>query len=93
MAKADKHHMGPGSQGKGSGSGGMTDLPEGVLGENDVLSNRDKSQHDQTRGLDGKGVQTDQYQDHSANRRSPEDGEQGEHSCGQGERDTSLPCP
>ncbi|GJE37216.1 hypothetical protein [Methylobacterium persicinum] len=75
MAKADKHHMGPGSQGKGSGSGGMTDLPEGVLGENDVLSNRDKSQHDQTRGLDGKGVQTDQYQDHSANRRSPEDGE------------------
>jgi len=37
MAKADKHHMGPGSQGKGSGSGGMTDLPEGVLGANDVL--------------------------------------------------------
>lgn len=46
----------------------MTELPEGTLGENAVLSNRDKSQHDDERGLDGKGVQTDQYQDHSANR-------------------------
>jgi hypothetical protein len=73
MAKADKHHMGPGSQGKGTGTGAMTDLPEGVLGENDVLSNRDKSQHDQTRGLDGKAVQTVQYQDHAANRQAPDD--------------------
>jgi hypothetical protein len=75
MAKADKHHMGPGSQGKGTGAGAMTDLPEGVLGENDVLSNRDKSQHDQTRGLDGKAVQTEQYQDHAANRQAPDDAE------------------
>ena len=73
MAKADKHHMGPGSQGKGSGTGAMTDLPEGILGENDVLSNRDKSQHDETRGLDGKAVQTEQYQDHAANRLAPEE--------------------
>ena len=54
MAKADKHHMGPGGHGKGSGSGGMTDLPDGVLGENEVLSNRDKSRHSDERGLDGK---------------------------------------
>ncbi|MCJ2067469.1 hypothetical protein MKK75_01385 [Methylobacterium sp. J-030] len=68
MANAGKHGMHPGAQGKGSGSGAMTELPEGVLGENAVLSNRDKAQHDGERGLDGKGVQTDQYQDHSANR-------------------------
>ena len=68
MATAGKHGMHPGAQGKGSGSGAMTELPEGVLGENEVLSNRDKAQHDDERGLDGKGVQTDQYQDHSANR-------------------------
>ncbi|WP_370875332.1 hypothetical protein [Methylobacterium amylolyticum] len=72
MAKADKHHMGPGGHGKGSGSGAMTELPEGVLGENDVLSNRDKSRHGDARGLDGKAVQTDQYQDHAANRQDPE---------------------
>lgn len=68
MANAGKHGMHPGAQGKGSGSGAMTALPEGTLGENAVLSNRDTSQHDDERGLDGKGVQTDQYQDHSANR-------------------------
>jgi hypothetical protein len=71
MAKADKHHMGPGGHGKGSGSGGMTELPDGVLGENEVLSNRDKSRHSDERGLDGKAVQTEQYQDHAANRQGP----------------------
>jgi hypothetical protein len=68
MAKANKHTMGPGSQGKGSGSGAMTDLPEGILEENMVLSNRDKSRHSDERGLDSKTVQTEQYQDHAANR-------------------------
>ena len=43
------------------------------LGENEVLSNRDKAQHDQARGLDSKAVQTDQYQDHAANRQAPEE--------------------
>ena len=38
MAKADKHHMGPGGHGKGSGSGGMTELPDGVLGERRELA-------------------------------------------------------
>jgi hypothetical protein len=48
----------------------MTELPEGVLEENMVLSNRDKSQHSDGRGLDSKMVQTDQYQDHAGNRRN-----------------------
>lgn len=69
MANASRKHMGKGSQGKGSGSGAQTHLQEGTLGENDVLSNRDKAQHSEERGLDGKMVKTEQYQDHAANRR------------------------
>ena len=70
MANASKHHMGPAAHGKGSGTGAMTELPDGVLEENMVLSNRDKSQHSQERGLDSRTVQTEQYHDHSANRRN-----------------------
>ena len=70
MANASKTHMSPGSQGKGSGTGAMTELPEGILEENMVLSNRDKAQHTQERGLDSKTVQTEQYHDHAANRRN-----------------------
>ncbi|MDB5512598.1 MAG: hypothetical protein JWR08_2081 [Enterovirga sp.] len=70
MANASKHHMGPGSHGKGSGTGAMTELPEGILEENMVLSNRDKSLHSDERGLDSRTVQTEQYHDHSANRRN-----------------------
>ena len=70
MAKANKHDMGAGAQGKGAGTGAMTDLPGGVLEENMVLSNRDKSRHGDQRGLDSKTVQTEQYQDHAANRQS-----------------------
>ena len=73
MANASKTHMGPATQGKGSGTGAMTDLPEGVLEENMVLSNRDKSRHSGERGLDGKAVQTEQFQDHSANHLRDED--------------------
>jgi hypothetical protein len=60
--------MGPGAQGKGSGAGARTDVPKDMLEENMTLSNRDKSQHSAPRGLDSKQVQTDQFQDHSANR-------------------------
>ncbi|GJD52438.1 hypothetical protein OPKNFCMD_5203 [Methylobacterium crusticola] len=89
MAKADRHSMGAGAQGKGSGTGAMTELPEGILEENMVLSNRDKAQHGDARGLDSKRVQTEQYQDHAANRRNfdqtmPEPG--GEGSGGATER-------
>jgi hypothetical protein len=70
MANASKTHFGAGSQGKGTGTGAMTDdsIVEGRLEENQVLSNRDKSQHTSGRGMDGKGIQTEQMQDHSANR-------------------------
>jgi hypothetical protein len=33
-----------------------------------VLSNRDKSQHTDERGMDSKRIQSEQLQDHSANR-------------------------
>lgn len=68
MANASRHKVGPGAQGKGNGSGAMSDLPDGVLPENMVLSNRDKSRHSDERGLDSKNVQTEQYQDHAGNR-------------------------
>lgn len=68
MANANKHKIGPGAQGKRDGSGAMTDLPEGILPDNMVLSNRDKSRHTDQRGLDSKAIQTEQYQDHAANR-------------------------
>jgi hypothetical protein len=69
MANASKNNMGSGAQGKGAGVGAMTDdsILDGRLEENMVLSNRDKSRHTGERGLDGKAVQTEQFQDHSAN--------------------------
>ena len=68
MANASKKHMGAGGQGKHSGTGGMTDSGEGSVPDNAVLSNRDKSQHPRERGQDGKAIQTEQLQDHAANR-------------------------
>jgi hypothetical protein len=69
VANASKTHFGPAGRGKGAGVGAMTDdaILDGRLEENMVLSNRDKSQHSDERGLDSKTVQTDQYQDHAAN--------------------------
>jgi hypothetical protein len=75
MAQASKKHMGAGSQGKGSGAGGLTDAP--AIADNQVLSNRDKAQHPNRdkvlrpdgRGQDSKWVQTEQMQDHEANQR------------------------
>jgi hypothetical protein len=58
MAKASKKHVGAGAQGKGDGSGGLSgnaDIPENM-----VLSNRDKAQHPDDRGQDGKWVQAEQ---------------------------------
>lgn len=70
MANASHKHFGPGARGKGDGTGAMTtseDVAE--IPENAVLSNRDKAAHGDARGLDGKAVQTEQMQDHAANRR------------------------
>jgi hypothetical protein len=69
MANASKKSMGSAAQGKGDGSGAMTELPEGVLQDNMVLSNRDKSRHSDERGLDSRQVQTEQYRDHVGARR------------------------
>lgn len=71
MAHASGKHHGVGVQGKGDGTGAMTDMPED-LPENAVLSNRDKQQHSDERGLDGKNVQNEQRQDHAANRQAEE---------------------
>jgi hypothetical protein len=56
------------SQAKGAGSAGMTDLQDELIGENDVLSNRDKAEDSGDRGQDGKWVQTEQLEDHAANK-------------------------
>jgi hypothetical protein len=68
-AKGGKH-LGPATRekGKGAGQGGLTDMQDREIGENMVLSNRDKAVHSRERGQDGKWVQTEQLQDHGANR-------------------------
>lgn len=67
MARADKKHFGKGAQGKGTGAGAMTEADKDTVGENQVLSNRDKKQHSKERGQDGNAIKTDQRQGHSAN--------------------------
>jgi hypothetical protein len=56
------------NQAKGAGSGGMTDLQGELIGENAVLSNRDKAEESGDRGQDGKWVKTEQLEDHAANK-------------------------
>jgi hypothetical protein len=68
MPNASKKHIGIGAQGKGDGSGAMTELDKDLVPENMILSNRDKSRHSDERGLDSKWVQTEQYQDHPEDR-------------------------
>lgn len=68
MANASKKHFGAGAHGKSSGTGANTDIEKEKIGENMVLSNRDKSQHSEERGLDGKEILTEQFQDHTDNR-------------------------
>ena len=72
MAHASRKHFGPGAQGKGDGTGAMSDIAPEDIPENIVLSNRDKSQHSDQRGLDSKNVQTEQFHDHAANRMGDE---------------------
>lgn len=50
MAHAGKKQFSRGSKGKGDASGAATTLDEGRIGENAVLSNRDKAQHSRQRG-------------------------------------------
>jgi hypothetical protein len=53
---------------KGDGSGAMTDLQDDLLGDNSVLSNRDKAQNSRERGQDSRWIQTEQREDHVANK-------------------------
>ena len=68
MSKGGKKKIGAGAHGKGAGAGANTDVPKEKIGENMVLSNRDKSQHSDQRGMDGKHIQSEQLQDHASNR-------------------------
>jgi len=61
------------SAGQSSGTGAMTELDDGKVRKNDILSNRDKAQRKPGQSLDGKGVQVDEYKDNPANRRPSED--------------------
>jgi hypothetical protein len=67
-AHGDGKHLGPGANRKGAGTGAMTDMQEELIGENVVLSNRDKSEHSKSRGQDGKWTQTEELKDHAANK-------------------------
>jgi hypothetical protein len=53
---------------KGDGGGAMTDLQDDLLGDNSVLSNRDKAQGSRERGQDSRWIQTEQREDHAANK-------------------------
>jgi hypothetical protein len=68
MAQASKKHTGAGGGEKRAGTGAMTEIDHGKVGENDILSNRDKSLHGKARGQDSKGIQVDQLQDSASNR-------------------------
>jgi hypothetical protein len=73
--RGSKKHTGVGSHGKGAGVGAMTDIEPERVPDNMILSNRDKAQHTKERGRDGKQIETDQMQDHAANRYPPKDDE------------------
>ena len=68
MAKGGKKQIGAGSHGKRAGTGARTDIAKEKIGDNEVLSNRDKAQHSRDRGQDGKWVQTEQLEDHGSNK-------------------------
>ncbi len=68
MANASRKHMGVGAQGKGSGSGAATEIDKDKIGDNMVLSNRDKAGHPTERGLDSKAIEDEQYQDQDSNK-------------------------
>lgn len=68
MANATRKHFGTAHRGKGAGVGALADIPAEGIGENMVLSNRDKAQHSRARGLDGRAIETEQLRDHVGNR-------------------------
>jgi hypothetical protein len=63
MANANHKKLGEGIHHKGSGAGAMTETPGNKIGDNEVLSNRDKSRRPDSQGLDGREIQNEQLQD------------------------------
>lgn len=57
------------SAGQKSGTGAMDELDDEKVRKNDILSNRDKAQRQPGQGMDGKGLQVDEYKDIPTNRR------------------------
>ncbi|WP_435167922.1 hypothetical protein [Falsirhodobacter sp. 1013] len=72
MAHADHKKFGGHVQGKGDGTGAMSEVEPEDIEQNQILSNRDKSQDTRDRGQDGRNNQTEQIEDHVGNR-IPED--------------------
>lgn len=72
MADADRKKFGAGMQGKGDGTGAMTDMDPEAIPANAVLKNRDVKQHSDERGLDSRAVQTERMEPHMDNQ-MPED--------------------
>jgi hypothetical protein len=68
MAKASRKHFGPGVQGKGDGTGAMTELEDEAVEKDRILSNRDKAAHGE-RGQDGAWIQAEERKDTAGNRR------------------------
>lgn len=62
--------------GQSSGTGAMTELQDEDVRKDDILSNRDKAQRPPDRGLDGRGVQVDEYKDTPTNQRPKPDSEE-----------------
>lgn len=57
------------SAGQKGGTGAMVELEDEKVRKNDILSNRDKAQRLPGQGLDGRGVQVDEYKDTPTNHR------------------------
>ena len=72
MANASHRKLGEGLHQKGTGTGAMTEVLGDKIGENEVLSNRDKSRRSDSRGLDGREIQNEQLQDQVHNQQSRE---------------------
>jgi hypothetical protein len=72
MANANHKKLGEGIHHKGAGTGAMTEVPGNKIGDNEVLSNRDKSRRPDSQGLDGREIQNEQLQDQVHNQQSGE---------------------
>ncbi|ALN72404.1 hypothetical protein [Aureimonas sp. AU20] len=58
------------SAGQTSGTGAMTELQDEKVNKNQILSNRDKAQRDESFGLDSRGTKIDEYKDVPSNKRT-----------------------